>query len=393
MPRHPNEVLVTLGEIGTDRVAKDVQLLPLGKWSHTSGPIEITPERAASFVRQFEENQAGQDLPVLYIHSSDKHMSNPNYGKAAGWIRSLRADPDAGVLADIEFTEPAAASVAAGEYRYVSAEYFDKIQLPHHEAPQTDVLMGVALVNRPHLKGMRPILNEETGHQFVFNTEDDGQPDPGPEGGGPPMDPILVALCEAAEVTLSDGQTELTEEQNEALSAFLGDQETQLAERDQEITALKGQLEKTNPDGARMRTLSEAGFKDEAKELALARGERLVRELATAVPEGHTLAPVIETELKAFAEDSDPEHLEKAMAKFAAGDGIVDLQEHGGGGNGGSGGGDDTASAELISLAEERAAEKDIQFDVALDEVIEEHPELYDAHETAAPVLASTGGE
>ena len=360
-------------------------MLPLGEWSHPHGKIAITADRARHFVEQFQSNVAGQELPVWFVHNTDANRSNPLYGVAAGWITSMQAHEQDGVVIDIEFTEKAAEQVNGGEYRYLSAEYFDKVQLPHHDAPETDVIVGVSLMNRPHLKGMRPILNEETGHQFLVEQGGDDNPNPGSEGGGP-MDPILVALAESAGVDLSDDQTELTDEQREAIAEHQAEAKTALTDAEASVTTLEEKLAKSDPKGAKMRSLAEAGFEDEAKEIALARGDRLVRNLEGQVDGEFQLAPVVVDEMRAYAEDSDVDHLITIAGKFASGKALVDLEEHGssegGGGADNDSDADKGAGDKLVALAEKMAKEDEISFTEALDKVLEdpENRKAYNAY-------------
>ena len=334
--------------------------------------IKITPERATSFVDQFHKGTAGQELPVFYIHSDDANKPNPQYGKAAGWVTGMNASPERGVEVDIEFTKEGAEEVGAGRYKYLSAEYFDQVQLPHHDRPHKDVIVGMALVNRPHLKGMTPILNEETGHQFMLGEAEETEA--GPKGGHPTMDPVLVALAESAGISLIEGQSELTDEQSDAVLKSVADLKSESDAKDGTITELKEELATADPDKQRQRSLAEAGFEAEAKELAIARGERLVRELTENVPEGYALAPAVAKELRAFALDSDAVHTETIMTTFATGNGIVDLGE-----KGTSGGSKDDADIvegasgdELTKLAEKLMKEdKELSFDEALDTVME----------------------
>ncbi len=381
------EVLIALGELGDDRVLRGAQLLPIGEWRHKFGRIKITPRRARHFVHQFENNVAGQDLPVLYIHHEDKNRVNPQFGKAAGWVRSMTASDDKGVSVDIEFTEEGAEEVRAGRYKYLSAEYFDQVQLSHHDKVHKDVIVGMALVNRPHLKGMTPILNEETGHQFLI--EEAEETEAGPKGGHHNMDPVLVALAESAGIKLLEGQSELTDEQREIVVKFDKDQQSESDAKDEKITKLEAEVAEANPGKQQERSLAEAGFVEEAKELAIARGERYIRELADSVPDGHVLAPAVETELRAFAVDSDPVHTETIMATFAAGNGTVDLEEHGTSG----GGDDDDEDADAVAggdkitkLAEQLIKDDDkLSMDDAVDRVLEtdEGIALYNAEQVA----------
>ncbi len=374
MPK-PNEVLTPLTETGTD-----LQLFPLGKWTHPNGEINITPERARSFAEGFKAQLAGQKLPILYIHSSKGNVSNPDYGKAAGWITDVRADDERGVVIDVDWTDRGAEAVKSREYQYLSAEYFDQVQLPQHKQPQRDVVIAAALTNRPHLKGMSPILNEETGHMFLFG---ESKPD-GPEEGGGPMDPILLALAKSAGVEVSEDATELTDDQREAIEKHLEDDEsTQVADLEAKLAdAVKRLDDIEDPDSSKARSLREAGFEEEATLLSEYRGDKLVRELASQVPQGHELTPTVEEKVRAFAVGGDAKSLTEAMEIMAQGKGTVDLNEHGS--EGGSDDDDDTTSEagdKLIALADAYAKEHEVDWSEAMGIVSDQNPALWNEHQ------------
>ena len=381
MPDQPNEVLIPLGETTTD-----IQLFPLGKWKHPAGEINITPERATSFAAGFKQQLAGQKLPILYIHSDKGNVSNPDYGKAAGWITDVRADDERGVVVDVDWTDRGAAAVLAKEYLYLSAEYFDRVQLPHHKEPHSDVVIGAALVNRPHLKGMSPILNEDTGHLFLLPGE--SKPD-GPEEGGGPMDPILLALAESAGVEVSKDATELSEEQREAIEKYLkgDDSDTEkVTELEAKLAAIQKQLDDTeDPDQSKARSLREAGFVEEATLLSEYRGDKLVRELASELPQGHSLTPAVEEKVRAFAVGGDAAELTEALAILASGKGTVDLGEHGSDGD--TDDNDDGASEagdKLMALADAYVKEHDdVDWIEAMSIVSDENPVLWNEQQVS----------
>ena len=382
-----HEVLMQLGELAEgELLLKGAQLFPIGKWTHPDGSVVIDFARAQHFAEQFQHQTAGQKLPVFYIHSAKSNVSNPLYGKAAGWFTNMRADEQKGVLIDIEFTEAGAASVRSREYKYLSAEYFDKVQLPHHKAPQKDVIMGAALVNRPHLKGMDPILNEETGHQFISVA------DPRQEGG--PMDPILVELAELAGVELSEDDEQLTDDQRSTIKTYLESNETRV----KDLTATNGVLTKklesmVNPDDKRVKTLAEAGFTEEAKLLAEYRGDHLMKKLSETLSAGSQLSPVVETCIRKYADGSDDKHLQEAFKLVASGKGIVNLTELGSEGSDDDDEGDEDSGEKLLALADKLAKDKEMEFSDALDEVSKTNPELWNSYQASMGSHQAIGGE
>lgn len=369
-------------------IVKGAQLMPLGTWKHPQGDIIVDFDRAKSFEQQFKRSVAGQKLPILYIHSDKTNVSHPQYGKAAGWITDLRADENLGVVVDMEFTEPGAAAVKNKEYQYLSAEYFDKVQLPHHLTPEKDVIMAAALVNRPHLKGMKPILNEETGHLWVAAEETT-------EGGGP-VDPILVVLAEQAGVEVPDDATELTEDQRSKITQFLTTQQTSLSEAQERIKTLESAEPKNEPKDQKIRSLEEAGFKEEAALLSKYRAERTIRELSEGLPEGQRLAPTVVQKIETYSEQGDEGALREAFKLVASGKGIVDLSEKGTSDGGAPAPTPGNEGIELTALANAKAKELDIPFGDAMNLVIAEHPDKWNAYQLSMgsdEAVIRTGGE
>ena len=380
-----NEVLMSLGEIGEDGILKDAQLMPLGKWSHPLGVIDITPDRAKKFAEQFKANVAGQQLPVLFIHSDKANVANPNYGRAAGWFTDMRGDDNLGVVVDIKFTPEGRDAVNKKEYAYLSAEYFDQVQLPHHESPQDDVVIGASLVNRPHLKGMKPLLNEETGHQFLLGQADS------PIKGDIPMDPILRQLAEQAQITLSDDQSELTEDQQKALQKFLSDQKKTFDETSAKVTTLEKQLADTeDPDKARARSLEELGFPEEAKLLSEYRADRMVKTLGEFAPKGHRLSPAAEKVAREYALEQTPENLAELHKMLLSEDATVDLRELGTVATTDDEGDDDDPAAKALEEAEKIAKEKEISIGEATSIYFKEHPSEWNKYQRSleAPIGA-----
>lgn len=370
-----SEILMTLELADGQTKIEGAQLMPIGKWKHPRGEINITPERARKFAEGFKRGVAGQDLPILFIHSDKANSSNPLYGQAAGWVTDVRADDSEGVLLDIEFNEEGAQAVREKKYRYLSAEFFDKVQLPHHERPEEDVIMGAALVNRPHLKGMKPILNEETGHLLVAEESDN-------EGGGP-MDPILVTLAELAGVELSEDADSLTDEQREKIKEWAEGLNKSVSDATAKINLLETKLDEAeDPDERKVKNLREDGYEEEATLLEEYRADKAVRELSEKVPEGSKLTKPAEEKLRAFVKDKDHTALQELLTLAVEGKAVVDLSEKGTGDGGGSD--DDTPDdlgKELIEMANTMAKEDEITFSEAMDRVAQQNPDKWNEYQ------------
>ncbi len=368
-----NEILMTLDLAEGQTRLEGVQLMPIGTWKHPLGAIQITAARARKFAEAFKQKIAGQDLPILYIHSDEKNVSNPKYGEAAGWVTDVIADDERGVLVDIEFTKEGAAAVRDKKYRYLSAEYFNKVQLPHHSRPHEDVIVGAALVNKPHLKGMDPILNSETGHLLVSEVEETDK-------GGGPMDPILAQFAKLAGIELSEDAEALTDDQSAKIKEWAEGLDKSASDANTKISLLETRLEDLEDDGdKKARTLKEAGFEEEATLLNEYRADKAVRRLSEDVPSGQALTPVAETHMRAYVLDDDQEALGELLKLAFQGKATVDLVEHGT-----IEADDDTdteSGVELVSLATKRAKEDDISFSDAMDLVAAEEPEKWNQYQ------------
>lgn len=376
-----SEILMTLDLDEGSTTLRGAQLFPIGEWTHPQGRIKIDFTRAKSFADGFKQKLAGQKLPIFFIHSDKANVSNPLFGKAAGWMMDVRADEDQGVLIDIDFTKEGAEAVRNKSYQYLSAEYFDKIRLPHHDSSHMDVLVGAALVNKPHLKGMQTLLSEDSGGVLIY---EESKPDD-PEGGGP-VDPILLALATSAGLELSDDTTELSADERASIDTYLQEQSGKTKSLEGKIGLLQKKLDDAEgPESKKARNLREAGFEEEAELLSEYRGEKLAKELAAHLPDGSVLTPAVREKVMAYATESDPKYLSEALAIMAEGKGVVSLEEIGSAGSGSDGdtpGGDKSgADDKMLELAEKVAKEKEISLTDAIDLVADEHPELWRQHQ------------
>jgi phage I-like protein len=98
----------------------------------------------AALVADFEAR--GVDLPVDFDHQTERARASASGPvPAAGWIKALRADA-AGVWGRVEWTERAAAMIAAREYRYLSPAFL------HDKAGTITRLKSAGLVHDPALQ-------------------------------------------------------------------------------------------------------------------------------------------------------------------------------------------------------------------------------------------------
>ncbi|MCC7546186.1 MAG: phage protease [Burkholderiales bacterium] len=135
--------------------AQAVQLLPAGEFRARDGrPENLSAWKldAATAAALIERVRARATRPVVdYEHQSLHAEKNGQAAPAAGWIdpASLQWREGQGLFARVEWTERAAAMIAAGEYRYLSPVLlFDK-----RTGVVVDLLMA-AVTNTPAIDGM-----------------------------------------------------------------------------------------------------------------------------------------------------------------------------------------------------------------------------------------------
>lgn len=123
-----------------------ITILPLGEVRGRDGRYwHLTAEDAAVLVNRLQAD--GVDIVIDYEHGT--YSGN---GRAAGWLRDFRADPE-GVTARVEFTASALEQIQANEYRYLSPAFVS-------EGSRILTLESVGMVNTPNLAAL-PALNQK----------------------------------------------------------------------------------------------------------------------------------------------------------------------------------------------------------------------------------------
>ena len=107
-----------------------------------------------SFLKNFKDKTRGIELAIDYSHAS--------WGKAAGWVKELAIEKGK-LMAKIEWTPAAQEAIAAGEWKYLSAEFsLDyKEGEGKKEKSYGPTLFGGGLTNRPRLKRMKEVKLSE----------------------------------------------------------------------------------------------------------------------------------------------------------------------------------------------------------------------------------------
>ena len=128
---------------------KWIMLLPAGSFSGRDGRGPYTTDSADGMRRVIDattQRAGNTDLVVDYDHQT-QFAAIPGVGgqaPAAGWIKEYQARPD-GLYGRIEWTDRAAQSIRAGEYRYISPVY------QHDKTGKVLRLLSAGLTNTPNL--------------------------------------------------------------------------------------------------------------------------------------------------------------------------------------------------------------------------------------------------
>lgn len=205
-----------------------IQLLPYGEFRaidgrpHDAPAWYLTEENGRDVVDL--ANASRNQLVVDYEHQTLHKEKNGQPAPAAGWMRWLEFTPK-GIFADVEWTDKAAASIAAKEYRYISAVF------SYDTKGYVRKIFHAALTNYPALDGMDEVLAAASAQLIT------------PEKEQNPMNELLqqlFGLPEASEEELKAALSALLQAKPQSV-ALSADVFTQLAEKDNRIAALSAQ--------------------------------------------------------------------------------------------------------------------------------------------------------
>lgn len=153
---------VVLSEKADGKVPDWVQIMKAGKFDHPEyGEFEITPATLSEMKANFDNRVRRVDLAVDYFHENDK--------LAAGWFSEVQIRDGNSLWARIEWTEKARQALASRELRYFSPEWAQEYTDAETKQVFRNVLFGGGLTNRPFLKEMQPIVNNEQGDKMTLD--------------------------------------------------------------------------------------------------------------------------------------------------------------------------------------------------------------------------------
>jgi phage I-like protein len=137
----------------------EIQLFPAGEFSAVDGrPTDVdggkwflTAELAAAIVSQVAS--VTTPLVIDYEHQTLRTVNNGQPAPAAGWFSKVEwRDGDGLYAVGVEWTDKAAAMIAAGEYKYISPVFF------YDKSGAVTQLLHAALTNTPALDGMDAVM-------------------------------------------------------------------------------------------------------------------------------------------------------------------------------------------------------------------------------------------
>jgi phage I-like protein len=153
-------------DLGAARpVPEWVHLLPLGEIACRDGRGPYRLDDPQGVIAATTAHQKGVPLPIDYDHQLLYSEKNGKPAPAAGWITDLEVR-EGGIWGRVEWTEAAAAHLAAREYRYLSPVY----RYLKHDGTVTRIECA-ALTNIPNLEltALASQLDNDGGEDMDLN--------------------------------------------------------------------------------------------------------------------------------------------------------------------------------------------------------------------------------
>jgi phage I-like protein len=165
-PSGLDEFALEASSLGTSEAPARVLIAPWGQVESSSGSFLVDEESARETIAAFTGHRT--DLPVDYEHQTlgGAYSSPSGQAPAAGWIKTLSlvspeeaegdAEAEAGLWAEVEWTEEARKRLQQRQYRYLSP-----VALVRRSDRRLVGLHSVALTNKPAIVGMRPVVSTD----------------------------------------------------------------------------------------------------------------------------------------------------------------------------------------------------------------------------------------
>jgi hypothetical protein len=175
-----------------------IQVLPPpGTYHHTLyGTLDFTGQKYDQILANFHAGVYAQTLPVNAEH--DLMTSG-----AVGWVTDMRRGPDGSIEVRTDWNERGRALIDQDQFRYVSAEWFNRWQDPVSGQWIDNVFSGFAICKRPHFKTdvLRPLAASEVE---AFRAGEPGKEMNGMTNAAETQTPPVDAAIHLSEQELAD---------------------------------------------------------------------------------------------------------------------------------------------------------------------------------------------
>jgi len=162
---------------GNKEIPTRIELIKAGEWPDdcNKGLLIITTADLLEFAKNFNDGVgmpggAGFGLPIDFGHE--------DWGKAAGWIKSVEADNDI-LYANVEWTEAGLQALRSGEYKCISPSFYPSCIGSWHDPEDwsvtaQNVLVGAGLTNIPFFKDLKPLMatNSTDDRNVIYVTSE-----------------------------------------------------------------------------------------------------------------------------------------------------------------------------------------------------------------------------
>lgn len=141
-------------EMATEDVPARILIAPWGEVQSTNGDFLVDEQGVQAAIAQFREH--GTDLPIDFEHQTlgGAYSSPDGLAPAAGWIKSLMAEPAVGLMAEVQWTPRGIEQLRTKQYRYLSP-----VAIIRGSDRRMVGLHSAALTNKPAIVGMEAIIN------------------------------------------------------------------------------------------------------------------------------------------------------------------------------------------------------------------------------------------
>lgn len=160
-----------------------IEIMRAGEWPDDSnkGHMVITTADLLEFKSNFDKGVGmpggqGFGLPIDFAHEE--------WGKAAGWIKSLEVDGEV-MYAAVEWSGAGIEALKNGEFKCISPSFYPSCLGSWHDPEDwsvtaQNVLVGAGLTNIPFFKDLKPLMasrNNDDGRNVIYvqASEDKGK--------------------------------------------------------------------------------------------------------------------------------------------------------------------------------------------------------------------------